>query len=160
MQFAFLISLLLTCSSAQDDRDLEPAGVQEDEKKPVNDEMPVIGDTENVPEIPESEPEADSESPIADILDELPKADPVAIIEKAISPEPPVDHIETDIVQDPTFDLNVQSKAPIFITLLFVLTVVVIAFNNRRKIVGYIVEGGRSGAQKRRNYQYSRLSNA
>ena len=53
MQFAFLISLLLTFSSAQDYRDLDPARVQEDEKKPVNDEMPVIGDAKNVPEIHE-----------------------------------------------------------------------------------------------------------
>jgi len=154
----------LTCSSGQDDRNLDTEGVQEDPKpEPVNDEVPVIEDAGDGPVMPEAEPETDSSETDAQsdyILDDLPKAEPVKILEKDISPAPPVDPLETDNVQDPTFDLNVQSKAPIFITLLFVLVVVVIAFNNRRKIIGYIVEGGRAGAQKRRNYQYSRLSNA
>ena len=51
-----------------------------------------------------------------------------------------------------------QSNAPIFITLLFVLTVCILGFNNRRKIIGYIIEGTRASANKRRNYQYSRLN--
>lgn len=54
--------------------------------------------------------------------------------------------------------LSTQTSPILFIFLL-VVAIALGLFINRRKIMGYILEGNKSG-NRRRNYQYSRLSDA
>jgi len=121
------------------------------------------------PDSPISEEEEDVENAVIESPEnDEPVGEPAETLEDGGMagidiPDAPADEITGDEISSEADDdeingLPSQSYAPLFITFIFVVTVAVVGFQNRRKIIGYIVEGSRNSAQKRRNYQYSRLN--
>ena len=70
--------------------------------------------------------------------------------------DPPSD----DLLDDSNQHASISSQtSPVLFIFLLVVAIAIGLFINRRKIMGYILEGNKSG-NRRRNYQYSRLSDA
>ena len=86
----------------------------------------------------------------------LPDNLPEVIEKGGFELDPPSDDLSDDSDQHPS--LSSQTSPVLFIFLL-VVAIAIGLFINRRKIMGYILEGNKSG-NRRRNYQYSRLSDA
>lgn len=72
----------------------------------------------------------------------------------------PVDLPSDDLSHDSDQHASLSSQtSPVLFIFLLVVAIAIGLFINRRKIMGYILEGNKSG-NRRRNYQYSRLSDA
>lgn len=126
------------------DKPFDPPGAND-----TVENIPPVKDTQ-VTELIQDSPIDDSDEDVPLLMEGFDIGEDVQVVD---------DQPSTETIDSPeTFDLNRQSMAPLFVTLIFVVIVAVTVFNNRRKIIGYIVEGSRNSAQKRRNYQYSRLN--
>jgi len=87
--------------------------------------------------------------------DDLPE-----IIEKGAFEPPSNDLSSDDLSNDSDQHGSLSSQtSPVLFIFLLVAAIAIGLFINRRKIMGYILEGNKSG-NRRRNYQYSRLSDA
>ena len=65
-----------------------------------------------------------------------------------------------DLLDNSDNNASISSQtSPVLFIFLLMVAISIGLFINRRKIMGYILEGNKSG-NRRRNYQYSRLSDA
>lgn len=147
-----VLQLLLLVSYSLSDPEPEPEipPAQIDSEPIVNDDQDNIKDDSNQddPNIKQL-----SEDLSLDLPDNLPE-----VIEKGGFElgDPPSD----DLLDDSNQHASISSQtSPVLFIFLLVVAIAIGLFINRRKIMGYILEGNKSG-NRRRNYQYSRLSDA
>jgi hypothetical protein len=172
--FYIFVLIAIVIAKEQETEISEKSEISSDDSAPDSEssdsKSPEIKSDENeeIPKIDSPDKSEDNEPAIEKVYEELEVIDelPEKIFEPENSDEnyPPEpkdlsEHfIPTAPPSDKLFDSENQSSVPILIALIFIVMFVFIGFNNRRKLIGYVVEGARSSAQKRRSYQYSRLN--